>query len=213
MTINEYFPRVFVINLARRTDRLAEFETECRQHGITYERFEAYSDLEHEGRPHGGFGCTSSHRALLEIIAYHKIERALIFEDDAKFIYPDTQARFAAMIGSVPEDWERGGLFLGAHYGEAPQARVNEHVIRCNRMLTTHAYAVTWRSARAMAPYIGGAGGAIDSQYGQFHVRDPWYCLDPRLVIQRKGHSDLQEKFTDYEWVYTTKRHTWGELP
>lgn len=188
--LEQFADRIFVINRDARTDRKAQYEAEFEKHGITrYERFQAYDHANINGYVGGNGGCVASHRALLEIIAYHKWKWTIIFEDDVEFVHSDTQARFAAMIGDLPSDADM--LYIGGHYGEKPQSRVSKHMIRVGAMLTTSSYAITWQFARHIAPTIFGSG-PIDSLYGEYNRSGKCYCFQPRLAVQREGFSDLQ---------------------
>lgn len=190
--IEKYFDKIYVINLARRTDRWVQIMTLFKTFGITkFERFEAYDKPLLDGKPNGNMGCTASHRALLEVIAYNQIPRALIFEDDCDFTRGDFHERFAEFIKEVPDDWDQ--LYLGAGYGENPIARVSPHVIRSGRLLTTSSYGITWQHARKIAPYISGVG-PIDSLMSGWHREAKTYIFDPRLCFQRPSFSDLTER-------------------
>lgn len=165
MGLNDYFDKVFVINLARRTDRWEACQEELAKHNIVAERHLGY---DHPW--HGNAGCTRAHRELLRKIANGTWERVLVLEDDFHVLtYMDLvgggfidsgpvvktfvgapgrglHERFDKMIVYVPSDWDV--LYLGGGYGEDPIARVHKHVIRCGGMLTTSSYGITRRFAR-----------------------------------------------------------------
>lgn len=202
---NDYFTRIFCINLARRPDRWAHVEAECRRWNLQVERFEGYDGIvDEQGRINGNWGCTASHRALLDIIAYEQWPRVLILEDDFEVCVPDFHERFADAIREVPGDWDM--LYLGGAYAEAPQYRHSDHVIRVNRVMTTSSYAVTAVAARRMAPYISGSG-PIDSHYGAFHREGRCYMLQPRLMVQYANYSDLVERHMDNSVSMLDERH------
>jgi GR25 family glycosyltransferase involved in LPS biosynthesis len=119
MTLNEYFDKIVFINLARRPDRLEHALQQFKEHDIDACRFEGIDMGEL-----GNHGCTASHGAVLQMIIDHEWPRTLIFEDDVKFRFIQTQALFAAIIEQVPKDWFM--LYLGGHYAEKPQRRINE---------------------------------------------------------------------------------------
>lgn len=194
--IENFFGDIFLINLARRADRLEHAKLEFSKHGITgYELFEAYDrPVDHNGNPSGNQGCTASHRGVLELIAWRRNPKpTLVLEDDFEFRFHDTQAAFEQFVKEVPADWVM--LYLGAHYAEVPPGRVSKHVVRAGRLFTTSSYGITWQQARKMAPHISGVG-PIDSLYGKFNVEDPCYVLEPRLCIQYSNVSDLEGIFT-----------------
>lgn len=207
--LETYFDKIFIINLARRADRWEHMLRQMQILGITeFERFEAYDrPIDHHGNPNGNMGCTSSHRALYEIIAYNNWNRVLIFEDDAAICTDDPQAKFQQMIGAVPENWDM--LYLGGHYGEEPTKfkRVSPHVIKMGRMLTTSSYGITKQFARKIAPYINGVG-PIDSLLGGFHIpENNCFILSPRIFVQYPSMSDLTDQHSTNHHCMLDKYH------
>ena len=215
--IEEYFDKIFVINLARRLDRWTHVEREMDKLGITeYERFEAYDrPIDHHGNPNGNMGCTSSHRALYEIIAYNKWPRVLIFEDDFAICTDFPQATFGKLIAHVPENWDM--LYLGGHYGGEPSEFKRIYpimpglaqfgVIQIGRMLTTSSYGITSQFARKIAPYINGVG-PIDSLLTGFHTpSNNCFITRPRIFVQYPGMSDLTDVHSSNHHCMLDRRH------
>jgi len=190
MTINEYFNKVIVINLARRPDRWKHAQEQLSGYGIQADRFEAVDF----GPDMGNHGCTASHRAVMELIIKEGWPRTLILEDDFEFRFPDTQKMFGEMVPEVPDDWFQ--LYLGGHYGNPPIRRISAHVIQSAHMKTTSSVAITLEAAKIMAPVIEGVG-PIDELYSNFHLTHPCYIFQPRLAIQYANHSDLQKRHCD----------------
>lgn len=183
-----YFDKVFVINLDRRIDRWTHTLEQLRILGLEAERFSGRDGVMYEGRLNGNAGCTASHRAILELVAYHKWPRTLVLEDDFVALFDDVPERFASMIREVPEDMDM--LYLGGHYQEAPISRVSKHVIRCGGMLTTSSYVITPAAALSMAPHISGIG-PIDNLFSRFARTQKHYIFQPRLFAQYTSMSDL----------------------
>lgn len=186
MKINDYFDHVFCINCAHRIDRWTHVLEQCRLHKIELERVDGVYI-----KGWGNDGCTASHRLVLEKIAEGPWDRVLVLEDDFECIYPDTQSKFEDLITWVPDDWEL--LYLGGHYGDKPRARINQHVILTGYMKTTSSYGITKAQAAKMAPAIAGIG-PIDDLFSGFAMKDRSYILQPRLMVQYTGYSDLQQR-------------------
>lgn len=203
ITLNEYFGTIFCINMARRHDRWAHAEAECLKHQLTIERFDAI-DLGHLGN----HGCTQSHRAVMGLIVERKLPRALILEDDFEFLYSDSQARFASMIGEVPVDWQM--LYIGGHYAEKPRGRISQHVIHIGHMKTTSSYGVTLEMADRLYKHIpANSGDAIDELYRCFHQEEnaKCYIFQPRLCVQYANFSDLQQMDCGHAGAMMDTRH------
>lgn len=198
ITLNDYFEWIVCINRTARIDRWANVMTQCEKFKITMDRFEAHeaTDCIVNGIPNANAGCTASHRSILGAICLHGYKRTLVLEDDWE-ISPEVgdafPEMFDSMIREVPGDWDF--LYLGAGYAEDAISRINGSVVRAGRLLTTSSYGITAAMARRMAPSISGVG-PIDSLYGSWHRESKTYILDPRLMIQADGLSDLTGQYS-----------------
>lgn len=190
--IQDYFDKTIVINMARRTDRWEQCLKQFKQFDFKdVIRFEA-----HDMANLGNHGCTASHRGVLELICHNKWARTLVLEDDFLIVNDDIHTMFNSMIIEVPGDW--GMLYLGAHYGDYEIKRISPHVIKANYLKTTSSYGITLSYARKICPYVGGSD-AIDEIYSGFHkTSGNTYVLQPRLMVQAYGYSDLQRIYADH---------------
>jgi GR25 family glycosyltransferase involved in LPS biosynthesis len=181
--------RLFVINLAKRTDRWEHCKRQFLRHGLTQvQRFEACVDPE-PGRFDQNTGCTLSHRTLLDMQIANEWPRMLVLEDDFDIIFGDFHDRWSVYEKEIPADWDM--LYLGGSYGEKPIARVSEHMIRAGRIMTTSSYGITLDAAKMLAPHIVGSG-PIDNLYSDRHREMKTYIVSPRLIVQFPNYSDLQ---------------------
>jgi len=201
--MNDYFDKIICINRDSRTDRLSSFSGMCVMHGIEVERFRAHEGTQIDGSFNGNYGCTASHRGVLELICHHGWERTLIFEDDSVAVEPGQYGdhtvnrlplmqQWEQIKPEIPEEWDM--LYLGGHYGSKPQSRLSPHIIRINTMLTTSSYAVSLDFARRIVTHIHGVG-PIDSLMGHWQPINKCYCVQPRLFVQYANESDLQHCF------------------
>jgi hypothetical protein len=204
--IESWVDKIVLINLKRRTDRLAETFAMLESIGIERDGvtvFEAHEKPLSDGRPSGNAGCVASHRGVYELIAHHKWNRTLVLEDDADIAFTnpscrqrvDPQALFASYIPELPSRFCM--IYLGRHFAEMPLSRKSPHVVKIGRMLTTSSYIIEGAFAREIAPYISG-NGPIDNLLWQWHRDRDCYCVDPTLFIQRKSFSDLRDQVEDY---------------
>lgn len=113
--------------------------------------------------------------------------------------------RFEAMMPFLPDNYDF--LYLGGGYAEPPVARYNRHVIQTGTLKGTHAYAVTAESAAKWTAWIDGrtngdidfnCGAADDMITSASHEGFKFYCLQPRLLSQRPGLSDLTGRMESY---------------
>lgn len=227
MSINDFFQRVFVINLPRRTDRRAVCEAELSTSGIDPARVEWFDGVDRPDNGHAG--CTQSHRNLLRRVADGPWQRVLVLEDDFKVLtlqdlvdngfaaYSPSPVldtfksvlvgrgtlanRFEYLSQFLPGAWDM--LYLAAGYGEPPISRLNKHVIRCGAMLTTGTYGITREFARVWtdkvdALYGDRHPGPIDSTFSKFAHEHLYYVFQPRLAFQRGILSDITGETNAY---------------
>lgn len=203
--MNDYFDKIICINRKSRKDRWSHFIAMCQSIGITSDRFEAHEGNLPDGTFNGNYGCTASHRGVLELIAHHGWKRTLIFEDDVDEVKPGRYADHAKdrlpfkgqwekILPEIPKYWD--ALYLGGGYGSKPQGRLSPHIIRVNTMMTTSSYAVTCEFARKMAPHIHG-NEPIDCLISKFLPEAKAYCVQPRLFVQYENESDIQHRIMD----------------
>jgi len=205
MRIEDWFSHIFLINLARRQDRLEHSIGQLDLLGIPRNRVEIFSGYDYKDYGYSPVECcTISHQAILHMASHYRWPRTLMLEDDFEIrskktgcqnpIKDDPQELFSAIASEVPADWEV--LYLGAQYESRPKERVSKHIIRPNRILCTSSYGVTWQCARKLAPHFhGGAPDTILSnriEAGEFKV----YVSDPRLFRQWNNFSDLEGRQT-----------------
>lgn len=240
MKFTKYFDRIFVINLDRRTDRWAECVAEFKTAKIPMDYVTRWSAYENAATPQSA--GTHTHRDILRYITKNKVERSLILEDDFSAITTkmltdaghikgrkvlDTHCsimdgngtfaeRFEAMMPFLPADYDF--LYLGGGYGENAVRRYSRHVIQCNSMKGTHAYAVTGMAAAKWTAWIdyktGGdldfnCGAADDMITSASHDGFKFYCLQPRILTQRPSFSDLTNRMESYLDSMTNPDHEW----
>ena len=123
--------RIFVINLARRPDRMAAMAAQLDRLGLAYERFDAVDgktcDPAELNAPFAAEGamaeltpgdkaCTSSHIQLWRLIASSGDSHAVILEDDVELSH--AAPHFLQSDGWIPVD---AGLIKIERYGEKDQ--------------------------------------------------------------------------------------------
>lgn len=219
MKLEEFFDRIFVINLDRRTDRWLECIHEFKEHGIPMDKVVRISAFDHPTNGHEG--CTRSHRALLRRVANSDWNLVLILEDDFSVITMDKlkqggwfpngdvwkthdsipcgsnlNERFDYLSKWLPEKWDV--LYLGASYGEPPISRFNKHVLRVGFIQTTSSYGITREFAKVWSDKVDAAVGGlenhpgpIDNTFGGMAHEHLYYTFQPRLMFQRISKSDL----------------------
>jgi GR25 family glycosyltransferase involved in LPS biosynthesis len=188
MKVNDYFDKVVVINLDRRTDRMERLGAQLDELGIEYERFSAVDGKELGISP--VIAGTMSHVAVMK---KYPQKNVLILEDDALFV-DNFQERFDEVMQTLPKDWDV--LYLGALLGEGTgEVRpVNKDWSR--QVVTTGAQAYCIKEVRL--PYfiekLDGYEWYIDIGLRVFAEQYNAYVAQPNLVTQFPSYSDLRLK-------------------
>ena len=187
-SLSNYFDKILCINRASRIDRWQHCLEQFGAFQISdVERIEAVEVFNIENRSLLAWnGCTASHRLCLEIASRH--QRTLVLEDDFEMRFRDFHLLFEFMLRHVPLDWDM--LYLGGHYGEAPISRVSPCVLRCARMMGISSYGITAAHASRVCSHMRSSNQA-DCVFSGFSRKYLHYVLQPRLIVQSTGYSDL----------------------
>lgn len=114
MNINQYFDKIYVLNLHRRRDRISEIDSRLNKFGIEYERFgatdgsimrmvweEFYKKNQYFSNPNY-LACSISHLSIYKDAITQGYQRILIIEDD-NLINKNIHSIFESL--DIP-DWE-----------------------------------------------------------------------------------------------------------
>lgn len=161
MSAKEPWP-VFVINLARNTERLAHVTAELASAEIAFTRFEAVNGWElapaevarvYDARANRRkarhamvrpeIGCYLSHYALWQQIASGEAEGAVIFEDDFR-----AEPHLAAVLAQLQQD--PGGWDMVKLYS----ARVLPKLVSARELLPGVQLAVPWKVPSTTLGYV-----------------------------------------------------------
>lgn len=200
MSFNDYFDKVYVINLAKRQDRLNEVMKEMKRVNITFERFEAV-DGEKLKSPtklrKGVAGCKISHQNVIKKIAENKINTAAIFEDDVLF-HPDFNKLFSLFYKELPKYWDF--VYIGGN-NVRPAIPISSHISKTTRTFALHAYLIKGHVAKKMASEFHRWERQIDVDIDGFLQCNKMkaYIFNPRIAFQRQGYSDNLNRFVNYD--------------
>lgn len=192
MKINEYFDRVVVINLDRRTDRMEILGKQLDELGIKYDRFSAHDAVELGIKPYvaGTWSHTTVWSRYRQIFGDIKI---LVLEDDALFC-EDFNEKFAEAIQTLPEDWDV--LYLGALLDKSTGKviPVNKHWARQVVSTGAQAYCINPKRLKTFYDEIKDKEWFIDVEMRVLGEQYNAYIAQPNLVTQFPSYSDLREK-------------------
>jgi GR25 family glycosyltransferase involved in LPS biosynthesis len=194
MKVNEYFDRVVVINLDRRTDRMDKLGSQLDELGIEYERFSAVDSK--ELGIEGYIAGTMSHVAVWK---KYKGQKILVLEDDALFC-DDFNEKFAEVMQALPQDWDIFylGVLLPKHTGRVNDIN-NPHWFAQVMSTGAQAYCLNPSKMDYFIRKIDGYEWYIDIALRLENVDSHCYVTQPNLVTQFPSYSDLRlEEVNDF---------------
>jgi len=196
------FGAVFYINLDHRVDRKSQIEAEMETLNWTHltTRIPAVYTPEN-----GAKGCLLSHILALQTFLATGLEHALILEDDITFV-TNPKVHVEEFLDEHKDSSSWDVLMLAsATYAQAPY---KSYAIKVLSAQTTSAYAVTrpfaakllqfWESTipRFEDRLLGFP--ECDMSWKELQPCSNWFCIHPKLAVQRPGYSDIQKRFEDY---------------
>ncbi len=191
MSLDKYFDRIVVINVQRRTDRLAQFNEEAKKIGFGFEIHYAI-----DGKEVGIDPIVAGRLSHIEVLKSIKDdERVLICEDDALF-REDFNEALDSYMAELPKDWDI--FYLGAIKNETQP--VNKYWVKQVVSTGTQAYCVNPAKRDLFIQIAEEFDQWIDVAYRLWADRTKAYIAHPNLVIQHDGFSDLRgELVSDFK--------------
>jgi GR25 family glycosyltransferase involved in LPS biosynthesis len=167
MDINEYFDKIFVINLDKDKDRFEKISNHLKEIGIW--NFERVSGISIDNLPDvwqyrnfikndskyiiGGLGCRYSHIEAVRLAHVNNYERVLILEDDAVFLKPPNE--LLEININILNDWDM--LYFGG---------LIETEFR-NQIVCAHAYGIRRPIYLDILNMANSSGMEIDNFYAK----------------------------------------------
>lgn len=203
MKLDQYFDRIFVINLKRRPDRLEKFFRGIAPYVTTTWNIQVVEAVDgHKERPDlgldaGKWGCAMSHKKVLNLIERDEISRSLIFEDDCEF-FEGFEDKFTSALEDLPKNWDM--FYLGGNLW-VPPIKFKNSIHKIVKCYAAHAYSVTLSFVKNFNDIID-PNQIIDNQYAELHSMMNAYVIHPSICGQFPSYSDLEHKEVDYSYIF-----------
>jgi glycosyl transferase family 25 len=203
--LNNYFEKIYCINLSERTDRWNHVTNEFNKIGCTVERFDAIKGNTNTNLTPGEVGCYLSHVNILKNIINNDIKNALIFEDDVVFCQ-DFNNKFKTFYDQLPTD--NTLVYPGSNYSifnpNAKLEKITDNIYLGNNILATHSYFINNEGAKILLDLLktNYLTEPVDNAFRHYQSKYPTYVFKPNLVYQLPGHSDVRGGYRDYNDVF-----------
>lgn len=202
MKLNDFFDKIYCINLDRRTDRWENCEKQFKKYGLNVERFAAVNgnDLIPKGvngLMAGEVGVIRSNYNVIKDAKNNGYKNIIIFEDDVE-LCDDFINKFTEFFSKVPKDW--GFLYMGGnHVGGL--SMINDNVAKINHSYAIHAICVNEMVYDHILELLPNEKEQVDVTYAKLQKIFPSYVFRPHLAWQKDGHSDIQGGYQNYDFL------------
>jgi len=198
------FDKVYCINLDSREDRWNQANEEFKKNNLNAERVSAVegSKLNLDFPPEikeGAVGCSLSHLYVMKMAKQLNLSNYLVLEDDVKFIDNFSEI-FPQIIQQVPDDWDM--LYLGGQHIHGRNIKqITPNIYKCEYTLTTHSFAVRNTVYDLFIDKLIDITKPCDVHFAEEHKNINAYVCIPHLTWQREGHSDVEGRNVNYEFL------------
>ncbi len=216
---NDFFDKIFIVNLDERKDRWDEIQKELNKFGVTnIERYSAikpdvsdipinfYNKLVSPWKQspkyiQGCMGCKMSHYNIVKLARERNYNKILILEDDMQFIHDKEEniKELNTAITNVPNNWHL--LYLSGNHIHHPE-NIKENIYKINHTLTTHAYAIHSNIFEYILETMMETGCELDNYYiEKIQQQGKSYTIKPGLATQSPSYSNVLHRRVDFRNV------------
>jgi len=212
--MNNFFDRIFCINLDSRPDRWESAAEEFEKHSLQVERIPGIdgSKMNLDFPPEikeGAVGCALSQFFSVKYAKQLKLNNFLLLEDDVQF-EDNINDIFEKYITEVPNNWDM--LYLGGqHFHGMNLQQVSEHVYKCEYTLAAHSVAFRNTIFDRFIDSLIDITKPCDVHYAESHKEINAYVFIPHLTWQKNSFSDIEKVNVDYTFLKHHRYPQWGK--
>ena len=218
MKVNQFFDKVYCLNLDRRSDRWQSSVEEFNKHNLQVERISAvdWKDLkeyeDYDVKYKANIANLKSVISVFKEAQRLNLKSFLFLEDDVEFL-SEVDTVFESYAKEVPEDWQM--LYLGGNHTNGT-SRVNGVVLKCNQSYALHAvgfkqecyelvlYNLEWHLAKIeQLKYPNKYANLVCADFwiAFLHQHIPTYTFVKPLAWQRSDYSDIEQAPSQYDFL------------
>ncbi len=193
-----------LIHNIKRTDRYDTLGKEFTTQGI----FDFHLVPAVSGMRNPVANITEAHKRCVKLAIEYGYDKAIIIEDDVKFVKPGAYQRFLDLQDELPNDW---ALYCAGVY-DGKMKMVTEHLAKTSNISGLHCYMIR----NTFFETVLSSPGKINLDKwmtGKHYAGAKAHVAYPMLAFQHDGFSDNVKKQTNYLPKTLKKYKVWdGKL-
>jgi len=197
--LNNFFKKIYCINLDRRPDRWEHASEQFQKFGINVERFSAIDHEELDNIPpnikRGAYACTLSHCEIIEKCKNDNVENVLIFEDDV-VLDDDILNVFENNINHIPR-WDM--IYFGGYHIHRP-THIDKNIYKLHYSFAMQCYACNHTMYDILLKLENPI--CFDASVAEIHNTHDCFLLakddGSSLSKQYPNFSDIENGYKDY---------------
>ena len=203
--LNQFFDKIYCINLDHRTDRWEECVKMFEYYGLDVERVSAViTDKEIPGLKNGMVSLITTTINIIEDANRNNYKNFLLLEDDVEFCDyvqeydgKSFNERFENNLQYLPEDWKM--FYLGSGIDTNEKSHVGGEIYRIGFAHTAHAVGFNKSFYDICLERLKSAVNVNDIIYANL-MREGHeiYSFYPNLASQRPSFSNLEDRHVYY---------------
>ena len=199
--INNFFDKVYCLNLDSRDDRWQQCLQQFQKHNLTVERVSAINghklNLNIPGVKPGAIGCSLSHQLAIRLARQNQYNSVMILEDDVEFA-DDLQQQFSEYVNQMPDNWDI--IYFGGNH-QNPIIPVSANVSRIQFSYAAHAVAFRHTVYDMLLEFSSNLQVAVDVAFAHAQYRSNAFVFTPHLAWQRDSFSDIEQTDVSYQFL------------
>lgn len=186
----ERIDEVYLINLAKRTDRLLQAAEELEKFNIPYKRISAIE------KENGAEGLRDTMLLIFNEALEQGHENVLVFEDDVEFLDEPLNFIMDKVMEQMPDGYRM--IMLGGQFSNGFTHFHSPNLLPVTKAFSTHAVMYSRLAMREIVDL--GMGYPIDNWLvAEVQTRGGTYATYPMLASQRAGFSNIGNAFISWK--------------
>ena len=218
-TLNDFFSKIYCINLDSRPDKYDLCLKEFKKINIDVERISAIDGKKYfkrgMNRNAGCYGLLQTKLMIYNDAIKNNYNNILILEDDVMFV-ENFNEKFFSKINNLPSDWDMlyiGGnnIFTKGKYipitgdikfeiNKNNYKKLNHELVKTTWTQTTHAIGINHKFIDPLLSFIK-RNPKVSNDMGHPYLQQEGYnayVFMPSLALQRPSFSDIENMYINY---------------